>query len=259
MPVAIAGLTHRADAHAGGVPERQVLWLIAVAGAATATTAVVLALGSDHLSNAGIQGALTAWIVLAYVFAGLVAWERRPTNRLGPLMITAGFVMFLQSLSAANAALPFTVGIALDLAASVVFLHVFLAFPSGRLHGRLEVGLVALGYFTALGLQLVGLVLGNFGPDNLLTVFDEVGAAQKLLNVQLFVLSAIALAGVGILLVRARHRAAPLRRSLALLADSFAVALVLLAFLYTSAALGLASGQPLFEAIRRTTLFAFGL
>jgi signal transduction histidine kinase len=61
-------------------------------------------------------------------------------------------------------------------------------------------------------------------------------------------------------LVLRRRRAGPhLRRSLAWLADSFAVALLLIAFLFTSAALGLVSGQPVFETIRRMTLFAIGL
>jgi signal transduction histidine kinase len=50
-----------------------------------------------------------------------------------------------------------------------------------------------------------------------------------------------------------------LRRSLDLLVDSFALALVMLAVLYASAALGLVSGQPAFEWLRRTTLFVIGL
>ena len=72
-------------------------------------------------------------------------------------------------------------------------------------------------------------------------------------------LSAIALGGIAVLLARRRRSGPHLRRSLAWLADSFAVALLLIAFLYTSAALGLVSGQPAFETIRRMTLFAIGL
>jgi signal transduction histidine kinase len=138
----------------------------------------------------------------------------------------------------------------------VLFLHVFLAFPSGRLGSAFERVLVGAGYATAFGLQLVGMVLGGFGPDNLLAVFDQADAAYTLLRVQLLVLSAIALTGVVVLLARRR---AGLRRWVALLVDSFVVALVLLAFLYTSAALGLVSGQALFETVRRMTLFALGL
>jgi hypothetical protein len=75
-------------------------------------------------------------------------------------MIAAGFGVFLSSLASANRALPYTIGVAFDLVAAVLFLHVFLAFPSGRLEGRVERALVGIAYFTALGLQLVGMVLG---------------------------------------------------------------------------------------------------
>jgi signal transduction histidine kinase len=257
--VAVVGLAQGTEAGGAGVPGRPVLLLIAVAAVSAATVCVALALSSDHLAAPEVQGALMAWNTLSYVFAGLIAWWRRPGNRLGPLMIGAGFGVFLSSLTSANLAVPYTIGVAFDLAAAVLFLHVFLAFPGGRLDGRLERTLVAAGYFTAFGVQLVGMVLGGFGPDNLLAAFGEAGAAYELLRVQLLVLSAIMLAGVGVLFARRRDSGAPLRRSVALLADSFAVALVMLAFLYTSAALGLVSGQPLYETIRRATLFAIGL
>jgi signal transduction histidine kinase len=257
--MAVVGLARRTDTGAAGVPRRSVLWLVAAAGATAATVSVALALTSDHLSAPGVQGALMAWITLAYVFAGLVAWWRRPSNRLGPLMIAAGFGVFGSSLTAANLALPYTIGITFDLAAGVLFLHVFLAFPSGRLNSRLERALVGAGYFTALGVQLAGMILGGFGPDNLLAVFGEADAAYELLRGQLLVLSAIMLAGVGVLVARRRDAGPPVRRSVALLVDSFLVALVMIAFLYTSAALGLVSGQPFYETIRRATLFAIGL
>jgi signal transduction histidine kinase len=232
------------------------VWLIAAAGLGAAAISVALELASDR-SAPGVQAALIAWITLAYVFAGLVAWSRRPANRLGPLMIAAGFGVALTSLSASGAAPLYTIGIAFDLAAAVLFLHVFLAFPSGRLERRAERLLVGTGYFTAFALQLVGMVLGGFGPANLLAVFAEPDAAYTLLRGQLLVLSAIALGGIAVLAVR-RRDAGP-RRSVALLADAFALALLMLAFLYTSAALGLVSGQTVFETIRRATLFAIGL
>jgi signal transduction histidine kinase len=257
--MAVVGLAQGRWTGAAGVPAQPVLWLIAAAGATAAAVAVAVALTSDQLNAPEVQGALMAWITLSYVFAGLVAWWRRPHNRLGPLMIAAGFGVFLSSLASANGALPFTIGIAFDLTAAVLFLHVVLAFPGGRLEGRFDRALVGAGYITAFAVQLVGMVLGGFGPDNLLGLFSEPDTAYTLLRGQLLVLSAIALAAIGVLVVRRRRSGAPLRRSVTLLADSFALALLMLAFLYTSAALGLVEGQPLFETIRRTALFAIGL
>jgi hypothetical protein len=257
--MAVAGLAQGTGTHAARAPKPAVVAGIALAGGAAAATTIALTLTSDHVSTPGVQAALMSWITLAYVFAGLVAWSRRPASRLGPLMITAGFVAFLVSLSSASAALPFTIGIAFDLVAAVLFLHVFLAFPSGRLERAPERVLLAVAYFTAFGLQLVGMALGGFGPDNLLELVSEPDAAYTLLRVQLGVLSACALAGIVLLVLRRRASGRPLRRSLDLLVDSFALALVMLAVLYASAALGLVSGQPAFEWLRRTTLFVIGL
>src|SRR6266508_4619549 len=104
-------------------------------------------------------------------------------------MIASGFAMFLSSLGWANTAALHTIGQAFDLLPAIVFLHVFLAFPTGRLEHRFERALVAAGYATAFGLQLVGMVLGGFGPDNLLEVVAEPGAAGTLLDVQLITIS----------------------------------------------------------------------
>ena len=253
----VVGIAQGTDTGAA-VPARPLMLLIAAAGIAAAAICVALALTSDHQASPEVQGALMAWITLSYVFAGLVAWWRRPHNHLGPLMIAAGFGVFLASLTSSNHGLPFTIGVAFDLGAAVLFLHVCLAFPSGRI-GAWERALVGVGYVTAVGAQLVGMALGGFGPDNLLELVSKADTAYTLLRVQLLVLSAILLTGIGFLVARRRRSDAPLRRSLAWLADSFALALLMLAFLYTTAALGLVSGQAAFETIRRLTLFAVGL
>ena len=240
-------------------PRPFVLWGIALAGVAAASVDMLLALTSDHLREPGVHGALQVWGVLGYVLAGVVAWWRRPESRFGLLMIAAGAVWFLTSLSSSNLALPFTVGVAFDLLPPVLFLHVFLAFPSGRLQSRFERALLAVGYVTAFAVQLVGMALGGFGPDNLLAVVSEADAAHSLLRVQLVILSALALAGIVVVAVRRRRAGPPLRRSLALVVDSFALGLVMIAFLFLSAVFGMVSGQIEFETLRRATFFVVGL
>jgi signal transduction histidine kinase len=240
-------------------PRPFVLWAIALAGVAAAACAALLALTSDHVREPGVHAALQVWPLLGYVLAGVVAWWRRPESRFALLMVFAGVVWFLTSLSSANVALPYTVGIAFDLLPAVVFLHVFLAFPSGRLEGRFERALVIAGYVTALAAQLVGMALDGFGPDNLLAVTSEPDAALWLLRVQLVILSATSLAGIVVLAVRRRDAGPPLRRSLALVVDSFALALVMIAVLLLSSVFGLYTGQLEFETIRRATFFALGL
>jgi hypothetical protein len=92
-------------------PRTSVLVAVALAAVAAATLTMVWRLGSDHGgAEPGLQAGLLDWIILSYVFSGLVAWARRPDSRLGPLMIAAGFATFLSSLSSVSGTLPNTVG-----------------------------------------------------------------------------------------------------------------------------------------------------
>jgi signal transduction histidine kinase len=253
--MAVARLAREADSDVPRAPRRSVLWLIALAGCAAAGASLALALTSDHVNEPGLQAALTDWITLPYIVAGLIAWDRRPDSRFGPLMVAAGFAMFLSSLGWANGAPVQSIGQAFDLLPAIVFLHVFLAFPSGRLEHRFERLLVVVGYATAFGLQLVGMALGGFGPDNLLAVVSEPAAAATLLDVQLVAISAFCLTGVGVLVARRRGEGRPLRRWAALLVDSFALGLVMIAVLFLTGAFE----GPAFETIRRATFFVVGL
>src|SRR2546426_12662183 len=87
-----------------------VLWAIALLGCAAAAGSAALALTSDHVSEPGLQAGLMNWITLPYIMSGVVACWRRPDSRLGPLMIAAGFVTFLSTLSWTNADVPHTIG-----------------------------------------------------------------------------------------------------------------------------------------------------
>jgi signal transduction histidine kinase len=234
------------------------LWAIAAAGVAAIAVCTALTLNSEHVIERGVQALMNDWIIFGYVFAGLIAWWRRPASRFGLLMIAAGFVLFLSSLSSANAALPYTIGVAFDLIPAVVFLHVFLAFPTGRLEGRDRL-LVIVGWIVGFGLHMVGMLFGGFGPDNLLEVTDSQDTSTTLLRVELAVLSALMLAGIGVLFQRRRRTRRPLRHPLTLLVDSFALGLLMITILFGSAAFGLVNGQAAFEWIRRATYFAIGL
>ena len=198
---------------------------------------------------------LSAWITVSYVLCGLIAWLRRPASRFGPLMIAAGFVSFLTDLSWTSSDVPFTIGQALDLLPPVLFLHVFLAYPSGRLRTRFERALVVTAYATAIGFQAVRMSLGGFGPHNLFEIASNPGAASAVLHVQLVAVSAFCLCGVGILAGRRWLNGRPLRRSLALLIDAFALGLVMIAFLLTSYAFD----GPWVAEIRWATFVTLGV
>ena len=240
-------------------PSVAVLCAVVVAGLAAASCTVLLALTSDHIPEPGVHAGLAVWGILAFVFAGVVAWWRRPESRFGILMMLAGTAWFLSTLASANLAIPYTIGIVFDLVPGVVFLHVVLAFPNGRLERPVERALVAVGYATAFGVHLIGMTLGGYGPDNLFEIVARESASHRLEEAELVVISGLCLTGVVLLAHRRREAGRPLRRSLALLVDSFALALVMIAFLYLSAVFGLVSGETPFETIRRVTFFVVGL
>ena len=231
------------------------LWALALAGCAASGIAVALAFGSDHVDEPGIRSALLVWVVLPYVLAGLVAWWRRPESRFGPLMVTAGFATFLSALQWSNQALPYTIGLLFDLLPAVIFLHVFLAFPSGRLERRPEQWLVGVGYFVAVGFQLAKMLLGGGDPNNLAGVVTETAAANTVEDVQLVTLSAVLLTGIVLLVIRRRGPVRPLRPSVALLVDSFALGLVAMAVLLLAGAFA----WPSFATIQRIAFGVIGL
>jgi hypothetical protein len=244
-----------AGTRSGVAPGPRMLQGIAAAGVVAAGTSVVLALTSDHVSEPVVQSGLIDWITLPYILSGVIAWWRRPESRLGPLMAAAGFATFLSTLQWTSSDVPFTVGQTLDLVPVALFLHVFLAFPSGRLERGFEQRLVATTYAIAIGLELVGMVIGGFGPHNLLELTSQPGAAQTLEQAQLLGLSVLSLVGIGVLAVRRRRTGRPLRRWLSLLIDSFVLGLVMIPVLLTSAIWF--RGQ--FVPIQRATFVVIGL
>src|SRR5512132_767760 len=227
---------------AAALPRASVSWGIAILACAAATFSFTLAVAGEgvgiELGEPLVIAVLTAFLTLSYVLCGLFVWRRRPASRFGPLMIAAGFVNFVATLVWSTSDIPYTVGQAIDLVPPVVFLHVFLAYPDGRLKGRFVRSLVVASYGTAIVLELVRMHFGEFGPHNLLEGKANLGVAEAVLKIQLSIVSASCLMGVGVLAVRRLHTGRPLRRSLALLVDAFALSLAMVAFLFLSAAFG---------------------
>jgi signal transduction histidine kinase len=240
-------------------PNRLALWAIAPAGGAVAVFSLLLALTNEaigpELGEPLVIALLVDWITLSYVLGGIVVWRCRPHSRFGPLMIIAGFVTFLTTLSWSSNDALFTLGQALDVVAPVVFLHVFLAFPSGRLSGRFERILVLISYLTAIGLELIRMLFGDFGPHNLLKLAPNTRATELLMQGQLVAISGFCLCGVCVLAARRRRSGPPLRRSLALLVCVFALALLMIALLFLTAAFG----APWVAQVRWVTFTTLGL
>jgi signal transduction histidine kinase len=236
-----------------------VTWTIAIAGVAAAATSFTLTLVGEgvgvELGEPLVIAVLTALLTLSYVLCGLVAWRRRPDSRIGPLMIVAGFVNFVDTLVWAKADIPHTIGQALDLLPPVLFLHIYLAFPDGRLKSRAERVFLVTAYVTAISLELTRMYFGGFGPKNLLEGHPDPAAGELVKKIQFTIISACCLIGVGLLARRTWQGGRPRRRSAVLLVDAFALGLVMIAFLFLS----LAYGGPWVVQIRWATFVAIAL
>ena len=144
------------------VSRRLQVWLvaaIAVAGCAAPARSVAIALTSNDVDP--VQAALIDWITIPYILAGLVAWWRRPESRLGLLMIAGGFASGLSALQQTQVDFLYTIGAAFDILPAALFLHVFLAFPEGRLRSRFERLLVGAAYTPSSTIRRFG---GNKFP-----------------------------------------------------------------------------------------------
>lgn len=239
-------------------PSRTQAWAVLALGLVAVTGSIWLALSSDTLVRPGIQALLAAWITCTYVASGVVAWRRRPASRFGPLLLLAGALWVLTTLQWSNHSAVFSLGHLFDMVVPAVFLHVFLAYPTGRLEGRAERTLVLACYAAGAGLQVLKISLG-VTPEDLLVVAPQPEAAQWVERAQLLAVSSLLLAGTIRLLVRRRgpHRVTHGngRRASSLLVDAFGLALAMLAALLLLALLG----GTTFEAFRHLTFFALGL
>lgn len=92
--------------------------------------------------------------VAAFTVTGLIAWHRRPHNRIGRLMVAAAAALWAAGMADDDVAGMQAVGVALESLPLAVLLHLLLAFPSGRVVGRAAKATLAAVYLIALVLQV---------------------------------------------------------------------------------------------------------
>ena len=188
------------------------------AGAAAA----ILATSADPSLSTFHQVAVPI-IGLLWVGTGLLAWLRRPDNRTGALMATAGFLWLLGTLAELwTAPGAVFVGYLIAPLYIVAAAHMALAYPSGGLPSRSVRALVIGLYVTATLAQLPALLMAHIGstyrrpagPDPLIVHATKLstqwpGALMEIAGVVLLALTVRALVN------RWRVASEPRRRLLA--------------------------------------------
>jgi signal transduction histidine kinase len=227
----------RADESPRRPPSHRTVLLISAAGAIAGACLIALAYTNPEVARPTLSAALACWVTIPYVVAGLFAWRRRPESRLGVLMVTAGFATFISFLNWSSNDLLYTFGVAAQFLPPVLFLHVFLAFPSGRLESGLDRAVVAAAYGAA-ALTVPVLILGADDPRDVLAAADVPAVANVLHMLQLVLVSALSLGGIALLIRRRRRVGRPLRASLGFLVDSFSLGLLMIAGLLLAGLFG---------------------
>jgi signal transduction histidine kinase len=138
-----------------------------------------------------------------FIGLGLVASDRWPENRTGPLLVLTGFGWFAGNFAAAD------LGIVAWLAGQTLFLyrgllvHLVLAYPTGRLPGNMSRGVALLAYTVALVGPLRSSELAAIGLGVLLLATGtrayarSVGASRRARALALRASAALALVLIG--------------------------------------------------------------
>jgi signal transduction histidine kinase len=109
------------------------------------------------------------------IVAGLLVWSQRPRNRIGLLLVLAGFLWAIPGIRGYGNPLAAAIGDSLDGAQDLVFAHLLLAYPTGRLASPWLRGLVVAGYglVAVTLLQVVSVETTSVGTDNPLALWSS--------------------------------------------------------------------------------------
>jgi signal transduction histidine kinase len=128
-------------------PLRRALIALGAAGVVMGIVMAIVVASSDHETNPGLLAALGLLVAWSFLGTGLYAWDRRPDNLTGALMVAYAFAWLLSALDASNVPELYAIGLALQALPFGVLIHLLFAFPSGRLRRRFDRIVVACTYF----------------------------------------------------------------------------------------------------------------
>jgi signal transduction histidine kinase len=156
------------------------------------------------------RGGPYAWLTalfpvvgLLYIGVGLLAWRRRPSSRLGLLIVLAGGAILVASLTNIDTPATRAAGAVFQTVVFAVIVQLLLAFPTGRLRERVERRVVLAVYAVSLLLQPPAYL---FAPDGPLSIADRPDLVDAGLQVQRAA-GAVAVLATSVLLVRRMRRA----------------------------------------------------
>ena len=221
---------------------------------------LVLILRTHQNTNVTADATLVLLIGWSFATVGLIAWQRRPENRTGKLLVVVGLVWFAGAWGIANGAALYTLGQICSSLVLAAAIHLLLAYPSGRLQGGFERHVVLAGYALALVANTSLLLFDRHPqcdgtcPNNLLFITHN-STAVGVLNVTWDIAGAVVLAAVTVVLVRHWRAATPAaRRGLRFILPAGAASLVLITASFVAEPLS----RPVKDVLVTLGLLVFG-
>ena len=191
------------------------LVLMSAALAAGIGAAAVMASGADPAGGAEIAvSLLVGW---SFAASGLVAWERRPENPTGKVMVATGFAWFAHELSWSSEPLPWTLGQLFESTYLFGVGYLLITFPEGRVRTTAQRGILATALLILGPLQIAWMLFG-YGdtpdcacPENVFQIADAPALSEAIVRFQQLLGTPLAIAMV-VVMVRRWRAASPSRR-----------------------------------------------
>jgi signal transduction histidine kinase len=187
--------------------------LPAALAAGGATTA--LSVDADLADHPVLTASLGLAVGLAWCLTGLEEWRRRPARRTGPLMVFLGFAWLANLWVYTSVSALWTVGQLVRPLFIAVLGHLLLAFPSGRLEGRLSRAIAVAAYLdtTIVVAASVLFLAPPPGVSNLVLLEPNAAVSDGFRNLARGIGVALLLATVVLVTQRWRHATQPWRRA----------------------------------------------
>jgi signal transduction histidine kinase len=125
-----------------GEPVR--IFLAGVAGVALTALAVTVTIDGGLSAHPALAATARGATVAIPIAVGIYAWSRGPQGRFGQMLVAVGAGWSITALAGSSSAVPYSTGRVAAWVVELGFVYVILAFPSGRLTGRVDRALVAV-------------------------------------------------------------------------------------------------------------------
>lgn len=192
--------------------------IAATAISAAIAVALLIAPGNGEVQTPFAWLALTFVTAWSYVVVGLMTWNRRPSNAVGPIIVAAGFAAFAWSLQAVYLPGIFVAGALGSHLMPVLLGNLLMVFPIGRFETKFQRNLVVLGYVEALLITVPALLVFDTSrrcgvcPENPFLVDPNDGLQQAITLLRLTVDGVLAI-GLAVALTRRWYASVPTQRA----------------------------------------------